>query len=163
MINQNSLYNLRRANTDKKSCSYCLNSFTLANINKHEKSCKCNPKNIILKECPVCKNPHSKSGVTCSYSCSNTYFRSSINNPNWKIDTYRTTCWHYHTKKCVVCNEEKIVEVHHYNHNHSDNRPENLVPLCPTHHQYLHSRYADEIKNIVDSYVKNYVDCNIKI
>lgn len=154
-MNENSLLNLKKANQIKKSCVHCSGLFSLGNINRHEKSCDKNPVN--LKECPVCKTMHAKKSVTCSYACSNTYFRSGVNNPNWKDDTYQTTCWHYHNKKCVVCGEEKIVEVHHYNEVHSDNRPENLIPLCPTHHQYVHSRHRDEVQPIVDEYVKNYL------
>jgi len=42
---------------------------------------------------------------------------------------------------------DKIVAVHHINHNHSDNRPENLVPLCPNHHEMLHSNeYGAEME-----------------
>jgi len=30
---------------------------------------------------------------------------------------------------------------------HSDNRPENLVPLCPNHHEMLHSnKYGAEME-----------------
>lgn len=67
---------------------------------------------------------------------------------------YRTLAWRHHEKRCVVCGEDKIVAVHHYNGNHFDNNPTNLVPLCPTHHQYLHSQYKSEIIHIVDDYIK---------
>ena len=154
-MNTNSLSNLQKANQTKIACVHCSKSITCGNIKRHENACDKNPVN--LKECPVCGTMHSKKGVTCSYSCSNTYFRSGTNNPNWKDDTYQTTCWHYHGKKCVVCGEEKIVEVHHYNEVHADNRPENLVPLCPTHHQYVHSKYRDVVQPIIDEYVKNYL------
>ena len=125
---------------------------SLANINKHEKACG-RPK--ILKSCPVCGTDHSKGGITCSYSCSNSYFRSGENNPNWKEENYRTTCWEHHEKKCIICDEEKIVAVHHYDLNHDNNDPENLVPLCPTHHQYVHSKYKDCVQSIIDEYVKS--------
>lgn len=138
----------------KKKCIHCNEIFALGNIERHEKSCKKNPVNI--KECPVCRKSHTKSGVTCSYSCSNTYFRSGQNHPNWKADSYRTTCFEFHDKKCIVCGEEKIVAVHHLNENHYDNRPENLIPLCPTHHQYVHSRYKEEIQPHIDKYIKQF-------
>lgn len=59
-------------------------------------------------------------------------------------------------KKCVICGEDKIVEVHHYYHDNADNRPENLVPLCPTHHQYMHSSYRELIEKDVDKYVEDF-------
>ena len=153
--NEKSLSNLTLANSRKLSCVHCNKLVSLANSKKHENACKLNPAN--MKECPVCGTMHSKGGVTCSYGCSNTYFRSGINNPNWKDDTYQTTCWHHHGKKCLVCGEEKIVAVHHVNEDHNDNRPENLVPLCPTHHQYVHSKYKDEVLPFIESYLNKFI------
>lgn len=115
-----------------------------------------------VKKCPVCQKEfetvinHKNEKTTCSYSCSNTFFRSGKNNPNWKDDHYRTTCWEYHKKECVICGENLIVTVHHYDENHENNSPENLIPLCPTHHQYVHSRYRDRVIDKVNLYVYNF-------
>ena len=112
------------------------------------------------RTCPVCRlvfcvfKKHKKK--TCSRSCANKHFRVGEGNGNWKKDTYRSTCFLYHKKKCIVCKEDKIVAVHHYNEDHNDNRPENLIPLCPTHHQYVHSGYRDEIQPIIDAYIKKF-------
>ena len=107
----------------------------------------------IIKKCPVCdkefstKKGHKNEKQTCSYSCSNTFFRSKENNPNWKNSSdnherqYREICFKTHKKQCVICGEENIVAVHHMDENHYNNDPSNLVPLCPTHHQYMHSKY----------------------
>jgi hypothetical protein len=113
----------------------------------------------IEKVCPVCgtkfTTPKSKPSTTCSHGCANTYFRSGENNGMYKKgNNYRTICFIHHKKECIVCGENKIVAVHHYDENHNNNDPANLVPLCPTHHQYIHSKYANEIKDIVDNYVK---------
>lgn len=67
-------------------------------------------------------------------------------------------CFKNHAKECVVCGETKIVAVHHYNHDHEDNRPENLVPLCPTHHAYMHSRFKKLIEEKVRDYVQYFID-----
>lgn len=112
----------------------------------------------IIKQCPVCgkefstKLGHPREKETCSYACSNTYFRTGPENGNWSDESYRSTCFHYHDKKCIICGEENIVDVHHYDENHNNNSPENLIPLCPTHHKYLHSRYKHLIENDVDRY-----------
>ncbi len=74
------------------------------------------------------------------------------------IETSSEICWRYHPKECVVCGEHLAVSVHHYNGHHWDDRPENLVPLCPTHHQYWHSRHQHLIKEKVDDYVKKFID-----
>lgn len=100
----------------------------------------------------------SKEKYFCSRNCSNSEggkTKSSLYHGD-NVATYSTVCFRYHQKKCVVCGENKIVAVHHYNEDHNDNRPENLVPLCPTHHHYIHSRYKHEIIDIVDRYVENF-------
>ena len=82
--NPNSLANLTKGmvkgvNAVRKTCVYCNHETNITNIKRHEKACKENPAN--KKECPVCKTIHSKKSITCSYSCSNTYFRSGKNKP----------------------------------------------------------------------------------
>lgn len=147
--------NLNKANEYKKTCIHCGKKFSIGNIEKHEKACSNNPAN--QKECPVCGTKHSKKGATCSYSCANKLFRTGENNGNWNPDSYRTTCFAHHKKECVVCGESKIVEVHHMNEDKSDNRPENLVPLCPTHHQYFHSKYRNEVEPKIRQYLCEYL------
>lgn len=110
------------------------------------------------RECPICKkifSPECKdSQITCSYACSNTYFARKRNKPE-KYKNYRTICFYNHDKKCVVCGEDKIVEVHHMDENNKNNDPKNLVPLCPTHHQYWHSRYRELVRNQIEDYLSN--------
>ena len=110
------------------------------------------------KDCPVCgKNfktvlNHRDEKTTCSHSCSNSFFRSGKNNPNWKDNRYQTTCWLHHKKECIICGEKLIVAVHHYDENHSNNDPKNLIPLCPTHHQYVHSKYRHKVIDKINDY-----------
>ena len=89
--------------------------------------------------------------TTCSKSCANTHFRKGWQ-PDF-ISHYTTICWRYHEKRCVVCEEDKIVAVHHYDEDHENNDPANLIPLCPTHHQYMHSRFRVEIEQRVLDYI----------
>lgn len=117
----------------------------------------------ITKECPVCLKTFEtyenspKEKTTCSHSCSNTYFRSGLDNPNYKNgNNYRTICFNFHKHECVICKESKIVAVHHYDENHNNNEISNLVPLCPTHHVYIHSKHKDLIIDIVEEYVSNF-------
>ena len=142
----------------KIACQYCSKETTLGNIKKHEDSCYLNPKNIV--SCKNCGSPiknYKSSKGTCSRSCANTHFKSGENNGNWKGTQYQTLCFSQHKKECIICGEDKIVAVHHLNEDHNDNRIENLVPLCPTHHQYMHSRYKSEIQHKVDEYVKQFI------
>ena len=105
------------------------------------------------------QNGHKDEKTTCSHSCSNTYFRSGKNSPTYKTDEevgYRTLCFRYHKKECIICKEDKIVSVHHYDENHFNNDIYNLIPLCPTHHQYVHSRYKHLIQPQIDTYIKDF-------
>lgn len=127
----------------------------------------------VIKECPVCGKEfedlvgHPKQKTTCSYSCSNTHFRSGKNHPNWRDEVsefnnkkYRTLCFMYHKKECVICGENKIVAVHHYDENHNNDSIENLIPLCPTHHNYVHSRYKDEVIDTINKYREEFISKN---
>jgi hypothetical protein len=150
-----------------------LNGTILRKIKEKLKNCDCShfdkykrtkKYKRIEKECPVChkkfmaKEGHKREKQTCSYACSNVFFRSDKNNGNWKQDAYRSTCFLYHKKRCVCCDEKKIVEVHHLDGNRKNNDPSNLIPLCPTHHQYWHSSYKKEVEGCVNEYIKNWLE-----
>lgn len=119
----------------------------------------------VIKKCPVCDKDfetlsgHKREKTTCSHSCSNTFYRSGSNNPNWKEEStqYRNKCFEFHKKECIICKEDKIVEVHHLDENRENNKIDNLVPLCPTHHKYLHSNYRYLIEDKVNEYIKDFI------
>ena len=115
----------------------------------------------VFKVCPVCGKHFSypraeKDKTCCSRSCANTYFRTGEDNPNYKGNRYTQLCFKHHEHKCIICGESNVVAVHHYDNNHYNDAIENLVPLCPTHHMYMHSKYIDLIKDRVDEYVNNF-------
>lgn len=117
-------------------------------------------RSLETRKCPVCKIEFEvfayEKKVTCSHSCSNTHFRTGKRNGNWKDKSYRKKCFRVHEKKCIICEEKNLVDVHHYNEDRTDNREENLVPLCPTHHRYWHSKFRKLIEDDVNSYVENF-------
>jgi hypothetical protein len=123
--------------------------------------------NVGVKKCPVCeklfktKVGHKDEKTTCSHACSNTHFRSGTSNPNWKETNentkYRRICFENHKKECIICGENKIVAVHHYDENKTNNNPENLIPLCPTHHCYFHSKYKDDVIEVINTYRNNFL------
>lgn len=137
----------------KQRCSFCSKDIGTNNLPKHKKACVDNPTN--KKVCPACKAEYTGKKQTCSYACANRYFRKGMAFKN-KIKQYQTICFMHHKKECIICGETKIVAVHHYNEEHHDHRPENLVPMCPTHHQYMHSRYRVELQEKVDKYVTEF-------
>ena len=149
------------------SCVKCHLPLHKNNVKKHIEACIRLPKMVI---CPQCGVEFEESGsVTCSYSCGNIYFKDKQQQARkvsvYLLDEelissgrYRTLCFRYHDKKCVVCGEDKIVEVHHYNNDHLDHCPKNLVPICPTHHKYLHSGHKYLIQDKIDIYVKDFIN-----
>jgi hypothetical protein len=144
-------------NATKKNCQYCTKLVSVPNLRSHEVECYLNPVNTV--KCLVCDNPvknYKKSKGTCSRSCANKHFRRGENNGNWSDDQYRSTCFEYHKKACIICGEDKIVSVHHYDHNHNNNDPANLIPMCPTHHQYVHSRYRHMVQSAIELYLKKF-------
>lgn len=103
------------------------------------------------KECVKCGSEFVYTGrkLTKGYDAAKHCSRSCANNRQewWNSNAkgYRTIAFQTWEKKCVICGFDKIVDVHHLNEDHSDNRPENLIPLCPNHHEMYHSKYKDEI------------------
>jgi hypothetical protein len=118
-------------------------------------------------ECNKCKSKFlvserenlfpQKEKYFCSRKCANSCGGSAKALKYHENDNknYARIAWKHHKKECLYCGENKIVAVHHVNFNHYDNRPENLVPLCPTHHQYVHSRYKYLIEEKLNEYLKN--------
>lgn len=110
--------------------------------------------------CPVCNKSFQvykrEKKTTCSRSCSNSYYRVGSNNGNWKEDVYRSTCFAKHEKACIICGEDKIVAVHHFDEDRFNNNVENLIPMCPTHHQYMHSKHKKLILKQVQNYINNF-------
>ena len=153
--------------TTSRFTSECISRFGLSSehFDLYHKSRKYT---TVTKECPICgtefeaKDGEPREKTTCSYGCANILFRSGEDNGRHKkgkgttaSSSYRYICFKYHDKKCIICGEDKVITVHHYDEDHYNNSPENLVPMCPTHHQYMHSRHKHLISDQVDEYIKN--------
>lgn len=106
---------------------------------------------LVVKVCPACNTtfeikryPNNKrpEQVVCSNGCANTWFRSGLNNPNFKNGG---GTWRYYTKTCFEnwdeicaipdCCWSISLDVHHVDRNRKNNDPTNLLPLCPNHHR----------------------------
>lgn len=91
----------------------------------------------------------------CSPSCGASMGgRAKVANMSDSEISYRTLCFRYHEKRCLVCGEANIVAAHHVDYNHDNHTPVNIVPLCPTHHEYVHSPY----RFLVESKIEEYLD-----
>lgn len=52
--------------------------------------------------------------------------------------------------KCTICGFDKIVELHHLDHNHKNNSSTNLIGVCPNHHRMIHHlKHQKEIFDIL--------------
>ena len=166
----------RQAAQARIECRYCSKLFTLGNILRHENSCLKNDDYLktIERICLYCKNPFYKKDkgiVTCSRACSNKQFRTkymdiyirrrrdkaSSGKKRKNCSGYRNICFKSHKHECVVCGENLVIDVHHFNENCLDNSPENLIPLCPTHHRYMHTKHKNLIINKIDKYINEYL------
>ena len=89
----------------------------------------------------------------CSRSCANS--RQSWWNKEdneYRSNSYRAIAKRHHDLKCVICGFDKIVAIHHIDENKKNNEPSNLIPLCPNHHEMVHSKWKEE----VDPYIKDW-------
>ena len=99
----------------------------------------------------------SKDKYFCSTSCANTEGgkAKAQRDEDLGLMKYRTLAKRYHDEKCIVCGFEHIVEAHHVDESHNNNTKENMVFLCPNHHQMFHSRFRSEIEPHIERYVRN--------
>jgi len=134
----------------KVPCKHCNRDIGTVALSKHEKVCLSKHKICIC--CDKGFIEKWKGQRFCSLSCSNT---TNAKKPR-KDNVYTTICFQFHEKKCIICDERNIVAVHHFNGNHSDNAPGNLVPLCPTHHTYVHSKFKGLVQEQINNYVQNF-------
>lgn len=86
--------------------------------------------------------------VSCAHSRSDHWDKNATR--------YQTIAFQHHPRKCVVCEETRILDVHHLDENRENNDPANLIPLCPTHHRYWHSRYKVLVEQQVLDYIKDW-------
>ncbi|MCK4589953.1 MAG: hypothetical protein KAT77_05915 [Nanoarchaeota archaeon] len=112
------------------------------------------PKKIICKNCG--KEKYHKAFGLCELCHSKLHHYDKIKAHNYKkwhnisLDLYRQI-----TQKCLVCNFDKVVDLHHLDENHDNNSEDNLIGLCPNHHRMLHnSKYSVEIKQKINEELK---------
>ena len=122
---------------------------------QHEKTCIACNKKFFWKGRLLTKG--YAQAKFCSRSCSNNR-KTWWDKPNNKYRSkhYREIAKSHHEFKCVVCGFDKIIAIHHVDHNKKNNSPENLIPLCPNHHEMVHSKWRFEVQPVIDKWVENY-------
>ena len=121
----------------KGMCYYCYKKFSWK------------PKKGICKRCHRSLPIHSKG--LCG-GCYNFVFHldknkawNNMKNYGLKQDQYKKI-----TQRCVICEFDKVVDLHHLDENHKNNSQENLIGLCPNHHKMVHDfRYRREMRELL--------------
>ena len=94
----------------------------------------------------------------CSRSCANhrgVGLEWQETHKSRTLTHYKKICFTEWEQKCAVCGFDKIISVHHIDHNHNNNDVKNLIPLCPNHHQMVHTNeYGDEMELIIAEILK---------
>ena len=56
------------------------------------------------------------------------------------------------TSKCLICGFDKLVDLHHLDHNKQNNSDKNVVGLCPNHHRMIHDyKNSKEVCDVLKS------------
>tara|TARA_R110002074_G_scaffold325645_2_gene495943 strand:- start:956 stop:1408 length:453 start_codon:yes stop_codon:yes gene_type:complete len=117
-------------------------------IASHTKNCKCCNAEFVY-EGRIKTKAYERANF-CSRSCSNN--RQAWWNTN--ATGYRTIAFQTWKKECAICGFNKVVAVHHIDENHNNNDPKNLIPLCPNHHEMVHSKWKKEVNELIGELVK---------
>ena len=113
---------------NKRVCSVCKKLFLPTNPRNHLCSDACRTQWDKIHG----HDRHYENGVYVKKG----YNQSRENNNNWKGGTtYRHLV---DINSCEICGSVNNLVVHHKNHNHSDNRVDNLQVLCKRCHQNHH-------------------------
>lgn len=111
---------------------------------QHKKICKCCGSEFIF-EGRLDTKAYEKAQF-CKRSCAN-------NRQEWWDDNathYRTIAFRHWDEKCALCGFDKVVAVHHIDESKENNSYRNLIPLCPNHHEMLHSKWRHEVQPLID-------------
>ena len=113
-------------------------------------------KKIVCKNCGKEKY-HKAFGLcsTCHIKLHHYDKTKAYNYRKWhniSLELYRKI-----TNKCLICDFDKIIELHHLDRNHKNNSENNLIGLCPNHHKMAHNmNYSDEIEKEIQLKIKTF-------
>ncbi len=96
--------------------------------------------------------------ITCSNYCSNNYKKfkeDRLNNRLFAEESYRVAARNAGMHSCCICGESEVLDIHHIDEDRDNNSVSNLMPLCPTHHMYIHRGKSHLIFDKMVEYLDN--------
>lgn len=107
------------------------------------------PKKIVCKRCKRSMPMHARD--LCG-GCYNFVFHldkakawSQMKNYGLDYEAYKKI-----TERCIICGFDKIADLHHLDENKNNNSKENLIGLCPNHHQMVHNfQFRKEMRQLL--------------
>jgi hypothetical protein len=101
---------------------------------------------IICKGCGKLKNHKGKGYCNNCFNKKFHYNQIKAHNAN-KYHNISFELYKKLTSHCILCDFNKMIDLHHIDHNHKNNSPSNLIGLCPNHHKMIHNElFSEEIK-----------------
>jgi hypothetical protein len=98
--------------------------------------------------------------LTCSSACSGAYpeyIKKRVKAKVGEATSYPIVAKRAGMIACCICGESEVLDIHHLDEDSSNNDINNLVPLCPTHHAYMHRGKSDLIFSTLLEYLDNRV------
>ena len=103
------------------------------------------------------KDKKSSKQLTCSISCSSSYPDFKKRRVEGKLPngatSYPIIAKQHGLTSCCICGESVVIDIHHLDEDKTNNSIDNLVPLCPTHHAYIHRGKLDLIMDQLVDYL----------
>ena len=102
---------------------------------------------VRCKACGELKEHHSRG--MCKNCVQKKYYYDQIKGFNIKKHhNISLGVWREVTKKCILCDFDKMIDLHHLDRNKENNSRDNLIGLCPNHHKMIHDmRFKNEIES----------------
>lgn len=137
----------------------------------HFTSSSTRDKKLLTKICVNCgeeflvsaNNKKHAEQLTCSQYCSSNYLPFKIKRVVAKVgglaSSYPLVAKRNNLTYCCICNEKEVVDIHHLDEDRTNNDISNLVPLCPTHHAYMHRGKS----NLILSKLVEYLDTRVTV